>query len=66
MTNKKETGIGIIAVIAVIGCCLLLTTLIAGGSLAFVGGSFNNPWLLSFGLSIIVLAVIVFIWKKRK
>ena len=66
MTKKKETiGYGL-ALIAMIGCCLLLTALIAGGGLALAGGFFNNPWLLILGLGIIVLAIIVFIQNKTK
>jgi hypothetical protein len=65
MKEKKETFGYIIALIALIGCCLLLTTLLAGGTLAFIGVSLRNKWLLIAGIVVLIFAVVIFILKRR-
>jgi len=61
----KETTGYVMAVIAVIGCCLLLTTLIAGGTFGFLGAYLNNYWLLIIGLVIVAVAFSIIVGKKR-
>jgi hypothetical protein len=65
MKEKKETFGYIIALIALIGCCLLLTTLLAGGTLAFIGVSLGNKLLLVAGVVVLIFAVVIFILKRR-
>jgi len=64
--KKEIIGYGL-AVIALIGCCLLLSTLLVGGTLAFLGSYLKQKWLSFVGLAILIFAVIsVIIYKKRK
>ena len=65
MTKKKEIGIWILAIIAMIGCCLLLPILIVGGGLAFLGGYLQQKWLSFLGLAIIIIALFVFLYHKN-
>ncbi len=65
MKDRKETLSYIAVIIALMGCCLLLPIILAGGGLAFIGGYFNGPWILAVGISIIFIAVLAFIWGKK-
>ena len=65
MKEKKETFGYIIALIALIGCCLLLTTLLAGGTLAFIGVPLGNKLLLAAGVVVLISTVVIFILKRK-
>lgn len=67
MTDKKETMGLILAVVALISCCLLLLTILAGGTLSFLGSYFKNNWLIILGIIIIIAGFgFTFIRRVRK
>jgi len=66
MIYKKETIGYVVAIVALIGCCLLLPTIIAGGGLALIGVSLKKNWLVVVGIFVLFLGAIAFIFKRAK
>lgn len=65
MKDEKEAGSMMWVAIALIGCCLLLTIILAGGTLAFLGVSLRNNWLIVVSIAVIIFSVIVFLLKRK-
>ncbi len=66
MTDKKEIVGYKLAVIAIVACCLLLTTVLVGGILVAVGSYLRSILLLILGIVIVAVAVSYFMATKRK
>lgn len=61
---QKETIGPVLAVIALLACCLLFTIILAGGTLTFLGVFLKNNWLLSLGMGVIFATLVAFILRK--
>lgn len=67
MVDKKEKWGYIAAVVALMGCCLLLTTILTGGGLAIIGVHLKQKWVIILGIVILIAGLSsVFIRRKRR
>lgn len=61
---RPGTGLGIVAAVAMVGCCAL-PALIAAGALASLGGLLGNPFVVLAGLALAGAAVAYALGRRR-
>lgn len=46
------------AALLMVACCALLPLLVAGGTIAGIGGFLRNPWVIGAGIALLLFAVL--------